>query len=243
MRAYYLESKPLSAPPRTPLTVAVWHGRPLATSVWAMVDRDALARAMTAPSVAYASRADEYIDLLGSMDAVHPVDRRVVEVWADTVEGIVLDAGCGPGHWTAHLADRGLDARGVDLVPRFVAHARAQHPGIRFDLGSIDALADADGAFGGILSWFSTIHHDPVAIEVPLREFARVLRPEGRLLLGFFVADTVEPFDHAVVRAYRWAVDELSLRMHAAGFDVVELHTRETTGERPVGALAGVRRS
>ena len=49
------------------------------------------------------------------MDAVHPVDRRIVETWAGTVDGTVLDAGCGPGHWTAHLASRGVDVRGADL--------------------------------------------------------------------------------------------------------------------------------
>ncbi|WP_295839936.1 class I SAM-dependent methyltransferase [uncultured Microbacterium sp.] len=191
---------------------------------------------------AYDARADEYIAALGTMDAVHPVDRRIVETWAAGVSGPVLDAGCGPGHWTAHLVGFGLDVRGVDLAPRFVAHARAAHPGIRFDAGTIDDLEVADGEVGGILSWFSTIHHAPDKIGGPLREFARVLRPGGSLLLGFFVGPGMEAFDHAVVRAYRWSVAELAQEVDAAGFDVVETHTRETRGERPVGALMCVRR-
>ena len=191
---------------------------------------------------AYDARADEYIAALGTMDAVHPVDRRIVETWAAGVSGPVLDAGCGPGHWTAHLVGLGLDVRGVDLAPRFVAHARAAHPGIRFDAGTIDDLEVADGEVGGILSWFSTIHHAPDEIGGPLREFARVLRPGGSLLLGFFVGAGIEVFDHAVVRAYRWSVAELAQEVDAVGFDVVETHTRETRGERPVGALMCVRR-
>ena len=175
------------------------------------------------------------------MDAVHPVDRRIVETWAGTVDGTVLDAGCGPGHWTAHLASRGVDVRGADLSSRFIDHARATNPGIRFDLTDIDALPERDDSLGGILSWFSTVHHDPDMIHVPLAEFARVLRPGGRLLLGFFVGPTIELFPHAVAPAYRWPVRELALRVDAAGFDVVESHTRETTGERPVGALSAVR--
>jgi SAM-dependent methyltransferase len=191
---------------------------------------------------AYDARADEYIAALGTMDAVHPVDRRIVDAWAAGVRGPVLDAGCGPGHWTAHLADLGVDVRGVDLAPRFVAHARAAHPGIRFDAGTIDRLEAADGGFDGILSWFSTIHHAPDSVGGPLREFARVLRPGGSLLLGFFVGAGIEAFDHAVVRAFRWSVAELAQEVDAAGFDVVETHTRETRGERPVGALMCVRR-
>ncbi|SDO38979.1 Methyltransferase domain-containing protein [Microbacterium sp. ru370.1] len=186
---------------------------------------------------AYDARADEYIAALGSMDAVHPVDRAIVNAWATGLTGPVLDAGCGPGHWTEHLADLGLDVRGVDLAPRFVEHARAAHPGIRFDVGSIDRLDAVDDSFGGILSWFSTIHHAPEAISAPLNEFARVTRPGGAVLLGFFVGPAIEPFDHAVVRAYRWPASELARRVDAAGFDVIETHTRESAGERAVGAL------
>lgn len=194
-------------------------------------------------STAYDARADEYIAALGSMDAVHPVDRSIVDAWAASVTGPVLDAGCGPGHWTAHLTGQDLDVRGVDLAPRFVEHARAVHTGIRFDVDTIDDLKAADGEFGGILSWFSTIHHEPARIGVPLREFARTLRPGGRLLLGFFVGAEVEAFDHAVVRAYRWPAAEVKRSADAAGFDVVETQVRETRGERPVGALMCERRA
>lgn len=192
---------------------------------------------------AYDTRAEEYIAALGSMDAVHPVDRAIVDAWAAGLTGPVLDAGCGPGHWTAHLAGSGLDVRGVDLAPRFVEHARATHPGIRFDVGTIDDLEQAAGGLGGILSWFSTIHHAPDAVSTPLREFARKTRPGGGLLLGFFVGSVLEPFDHAVTRAWRWPVDDLSERVDAAGFDIVETHTRATRGARRVGALACERRA
>lgn len=195
------------------------------------------------PPPAYDARADEYIAALGTMDAVHPVDRAIVDAWAARLTGPVLDAGCGPGHWTAHLAGSGLDVRGVDLAPRFVEHARAAHRGIRFDVGTIDELEMADGGLGGILSWFSTIHHAPDAVSTPLREFARTIRPGGGLLLGFFVGRVLEPFDHAVTRAWRWPVDDLSERVDAAGFDVVETHTRATRGARPVGTLVAERRA
>lgn len=197
---------------------------------------------MTSTTAAYEARAQEYIDALGTMDAVHPVDRAVVDAWADEVSGPVLDAGCGPGQWTAHLAGRGLDVRGVDLAPRFVEHARATRPGIRFDVASIDELPDADASLGGVLAWFSTIHHSPDRIGVALRECARALRPGGELLLGFFVGAAPEPFDHAVTRAWRWPVAELTREVDAAGFDVLEAQTRETRGARPVGSLRCERR-
>ena len=192
---------------------------------------------MSHVSDAYARRADEYAQLFGTMTAVHPSDRRLVEAWADAVEGRVLDAGCGPGHWTHHLATRGLDARGIDAVPRFVARARAAYPSVRFDVGSLDAIDEPDGALGGILSWYSIIHHEPERIAVPLAEFARVLRPGGTLVVGYFDGAAVEPFDHAVARAYRWPATELGARLEDCGFEVLEAHRRAGRGHRPHGAI------
>jgi hypothetical protein len=53
--------------------------------------------------VAYSGRATEYIDLLGSMSSVHPSDLQIVSTWAGDVHGNLIDAGCGPGHWTNFL--------------------------------------------------------------------------------------------------------------------------------------------
>src|SRR5690606_26353747 len=65
---------------------------------------------------AYARRAEEYTELLGSVEVMAPVDVRRIETWARTFCGPLLDLGCGPGHWTAHLAALGLDVEGWDPV-------------------------------------------------------------------------------------------------------------------------------
>ncbi|MET4052419.1 SAM-dependent methyltransferase [Frigoribacterium sp. PvP054] len=189
--------------------------------------------------VRYAERADEYARHLGSMSSVHPADEHLVTSWARAVGGPVLDAGCGPGHWSGHLAARGVDVRGVDQVPEFVEHARRAHPAVPFDLGDVDALPYGPGEFSGVLAWYSLIHHDPGGIRRPLDEFARVLRPGGGLLVGFFAGSTVEPFDHAITTAWRWSPDLLADALRASGFDVLETHTRTgpPSGPRPHGAL------
>ncbi|ACZ20049.1 methyltransferase family protein [Sanguibacter keddieii DSM 10542] len=197
---------------------------------------------MTGTSAAYSARAAEYADLLGSMTAVHLADRQLVDSWAGGLSGRVLDAGCGPGHWTAHLQRLGLDAYGIDLAPALVEHARSTYPGVRFELQSIDQIDEPDGSLGGVLSWFSTIHHEPSTISVPIAELARTLRPGGQLVLGYFDGDVCEPFDHAVVRAYRWPADELHRVLEAAGLEVVETRRRSARGERPVGAIVCERR-
>ena len=192
---------------------------------------------MTRTTDAYSNRASEYVDLLGSVSAMHHADRHLIETWGAAASGRLIDAGCGPGHWTHHLAERGADIRGIDLVPEFIDHARATHPGVRFDVESIESIDEPDAALGGVLAWFSTIHHEPSGIAAPLVEFARVLRPGGSLLLGYFEAEETEAFDHAVLRAYRWRATDLQRELETAGFQVVEIHRRAERGQRPVGAI------
>lgn len=193
-------------------------------------------------SAAYSRRAREYTELLGSMAAVHPSDLQLVSKWASDVDGEIVDAGCGPGHWTNFLAEQGHAARGVDLVPEFVTYATNTFPGVSYTLGSLDSLDAGAGSAGGILSWYSLIHYEPETIRIPLQEFSRTLKPGGTLLVGFFEGQTVEEFAHAVTPAYRWPVDDLGNELDATGFDVVESHVRKTAGQRPVAALVARRR-
>ncbi|MBG6185513.1 SAM-dependent methyltransferase [Arthrobacter sp. CAN_A214] len=198
---------------------------------------------MTIVTNAYSRRAEEYIDLLGTMDAVHPLDRQLIDSWAATVSGRALDAGCGPGHWTSYLTARGLDIYGIDLVPSFLEHARSTYPGATFKLGSIDNLQERDGSLDGILSWYSTIHHEPSHIGVPIAEFSRTIRAGGVLLLGHFDGAKIEPFDHAVTRAYRWPAAELEAILEGHGFEVLETHRRTGQSHRPLGAIVARRES
>jgi len=186
---------------------------------------------------AYARRAVEYAEQLGSMTSVHPADLQLVTGWADRLDGPVIDAGCGPGHWAGYLAERGVNIRGIDLVPSFVDHARRAYPNASFAVGDIGALPEPAGTVAGVLAWYSLIHHDPDSLRDALAEFARVLRPNGELLLGFFEAPVLERFEHAVATAYRWPVDALSDELRSAHFDVVETHTRTGPGHRPHGAI------
>ncbi len=182
---------------------------------------------------AYSARAAEYVDKLGSVSSLHPSDRALIESWAGDVDGPILDAGCGPGHWTGYLAERGSEARGVDQVPAFIEHARRTYPGVSFEVASFGHLPDATASAGGILAWYSLIHHEPDTVHGVLDEFARILRPGGALLLGFFLGSDVEPFDHTVATAYRWSPEALSTQLSAAGFEVVETHTRTGRARRP----------
>ena len=141
-----------------------------------------------------ASYADETRDLL---------DRRLhvragVVLFADLVRAIgggpVADVGCGPGHTTALLRELGADAFGIDLSPAMIEIARREHPGVRFEVGSMTDLELADDSLAGVLAWWSLMYIPDEAMPGVLGQFHRMLRPGGLLTVGFHVGDesTVE---------------------------------------------------
>ena len=190
---------------------------------------------------AYTRRAEEYISLLGSVADTHELDRELISRWAKRLDGPVLDAGCGPGHWADHLRRLGHDIEGVDLTPAFVARARERFPEVPFRVASFDDLGVPDAGLGGILAWYSLIHLEPARVPSALEEFARCIRPGGSLLLGFFDGARIEAFPHKVVTAYFWPPSAMTERLEAAGFAVEAVHTRSEEGTRPHAAIVARR--
>jgi ubiquinone/menaquinone biosynthesis C-methylase UbiE len=194
---------------------------------------------------AYDARAAKYVELAGAIEQMDARDAAVIAAWRDATPGRLLDAGCGPGHWTEFLGRGGRDARGVDLSVEFIATARSRHPGIAFEVGTFRDLPFDSGSFGGILAWYSLIHTPPADVPGVLAEFARVLAPGGSILIGFFDGEPREPFAHAVAPAYFWSADALAELLADAGFAVVSTEGRgREIGEisaRPHGSLVAVR--
>jgi SAM-dependent methyltransferase len=181
---------------------------------------------------AYSLLAERYIDLLGSLDQVHPDDLRFIDRHLRPVSGPVLDLGCGPGHLTGFLRTMHADVTGVDLVPEFVAHARQAHPTARFEVGSLLDRDRAPASVAGALVWYSLIHLEPEQVDSALAAVRRVMVPGGALVLGFFEGAERGTFAHKVTTAYRWPADEMSRRLTLAGFAEQERMHRGREGDR-----------
>ena len=122
-----------------------------------------------------------------------PYVRAALALFAELVSagggGPVADVGCGPGHVTARLHDSGLDAFGIDLSPVMIDVARREHPGLRFEVGSMTDLPLADASVAGLVAFWSLIHLPDHALPGVFGHFRRALRPGGPLLLGFHVGE------------------------------------------------------
>ena len=99
----------------------------------------------------------------------------------------VLDAACGEGYGTALLGTVAASVLGVDIDLATIDHARATYgegERIRFLAASCSGLPLPSASFDLIVS-FETIEHLNVSDQVDmLTEFARVLAPDGLVVLS-----------------------------------------------------------
>lgn len=189
---------------------------------------------------AYSSMSKQYIGLFDGGWQDHEDDTALVRRHLIGLAGPLLDLGCGPGHWTAYLHSLGADVTGVDIVPEFIAHARATHPGPEFKLSSMTELDIPEHSVAGILAWYSTIHLPPTELDRVLAAFRRLLAPSGMLVVGFFDSDDdVAAFDHKVMTAYRWPVDVFTQHLAKAGFTEVQ-RLQQQSPDRPDRKYAAV---
>ncbi|HEX3957400.1 MAG TPA: class I SAM-dependent methyltransferase [Trebonia sp.] len=188
---------------------------------------------LTATAEAYDAAAARYADFVrGELDHL-PLDRSLLAAFAEYVRAAgarpVADLGCGPGRIAAYLRGLGLDVLGLDMSPAMIDLAHGAYPGLRFEVGSMDALALPDGELGGIVSWYSVIHAAPAELPAYFAEFARVLATGGYLLAAFFESGggPVTAFDHKVAPAFLWPIDDLAALAGEAGFTEVGRMLRE----------------
>ena len=136
--------------------------------------------------VSYDEVAVSYADQLREVLSGEPYLRAALALFADMVcasgGGPVADLGCGPGHVTAHLHGLGIDAFGIDLSPAMIGVARRDHPGVRFEVGSMTDLDLPDASVAGLLAFWSLVHMPDEAVPAVFSQFRRVLRPGGPLL-------------------------------------------------------------
>lgn len=94
----------------------------------------------------------------------------------------ILDVGCGTGVLTraALLAGENIRVTGVDPVETFMSFAReAAGSRAAFQVGSVDALPFADGAFDAVLGLLVLQEFDDP--DRAIAEMARVTRPYGKV--------------------------------------------------------------
>jgi SAM-dependent methyltransferase len=134
----------------------------------------------------------------------------------------ILDAGCGTGINCRHFASRGR-AVGLDFSAEALTFARGrQVPWLV--RGSVDALPFADGRFDLVTSFDVLYHLDVRSEGDAMREFARVMKPGGYVLVRLPAYDWLRSaHDRAVHTRHRFTRGELRSMFREAGLEVRSL--------------------
>ena len=157
------------------------------------------------------------------------------EAMLDTVDGPVIDIGCGPGRLVLSLARRGLPALGVDASPSAVALARRR--------GAAVLERDVFGRLPGEGRWATAllfdgnigIGGDPARLLVRCRELTggkgRVVAEVEPPGAGLRRLTTWLERDGDRTASFPWAVvgaDAIGPLAHQAGLDVTGLVSTQT---------------
>jgi SAM-dependent methyltransferase len=172
----------------------------------------------------------------------------VLELIGDVAGVDVLDAACGTGRYSLPLAEAGARVCGLDSSEEMLSHARgkATERGLAPDLriGDLHALPFEDESFDLVVSGLALCHIPDLS--PVMAEFARVLRPGGRLIVSDFhpfclLIGWRTAFDRPEARY--WIENHLNLTeayvraLLANGFALTELR-ESVVDERVAGILS-----
>jgi ubiquinone/menaquinone biosynthesis C-methylase UbiE len=141
----------------------------------------------------------------------------------------VLDVGCGAGTLAIeiqhHVSNAGR-VTGIDPGTQQIARARVKaarrHVPIDFQIGVIEHLSFPNQTFDVV---FTTLmmHHLPASLQRQGRaEIARVLKPEGRLVLADFTRKKEHQGQAAHFHAGGSSIHDLVVMVSEAGFSGVD---------------------
>jgi SAM-dependent methyltransferase len=181
----------------------------------------------------YDKVAEEYTRRISDELTHKPLDRQLLDRFADSMRGrgIVCDLGCGPGHVARYLHERQVDVIGIDISRAMVEQARRLNPSIHFQQGDMLSLEVEDGAWAGVVAFYSIINIPRGEVAAALGEIKRALQPGGLLLMSFHIGEGLihmdEWWEKEVSLEFNFfQVGEVRENLRGAGFVIEEVIER-----------------
>lgn len=145
----------------------------------------------------------------------------------------ILDAGCGPGVDSAYMVSQDFEVVGVDLSDKMLELARKKSPNTRFEKADIRELNFDENSFDGILASYSLIHIPKKDIQNVIKNFLKILKPDGVMCIGIqegkseevFITEPFKPDEKIFVNVI--STEELRRLLEEHGFRIVDEFMRK----------------
>lgn len=149
---------------------------------------------------------------------------RVVKL-AEIRDGMtVLDIGVGTGLLSERVPP-GARRYGIDISPKMLEKAREKGLPVELAEGSFLAIPYPDLTFDRVISTFAFHHLTPQEKDLGLQEMRRVLKPEGRIVIGDLMVENPAQMDQIRTRFVREGRTDLLVELKDEYFTVLESAT------------------
>lgn len=154
--------------------------------------------------------------------------------------GSILDVGCGFGKDVKIFSEKGFQVIGIDLSTELLKIAVEFAPLAKFIKMDMRKLEFPDQNFDGVWCKAALLHLNDSDMEIALKEFSRVLKPDGILYLSFKKGvgskEVVDSFSSDKGRFYNYQTKEsLEKMLEKTGFkafDIYYINERERFGPK-----------
>ncbi len=168
-------------------------------------------------------------------------DNKYIDAFLHDLDGIkILDVGCGNGRDCKYISEQGFDVNGIDLSAGMLAIAKEKVPNGKFEVMDIASITYPENSYDGIISNCSLFHIPSEELPQTLESFARVLKPNGKLLLilqeGLGETMIEEPYRPGVnIYMNYFSVGKITNMLQKYGFEVKTIGKEETPNEFELG--------
>jgi SAM-dependent methyltransferase len=151
------------------------------------------------------------------------MDRQLLDELALAARSPIVDVGCGPGQVGAYLKQHDRAVLGADISKEMASLAARRLDGAL--VADLRALPLAEHSAGAVVAFYSVIHLPRNDLDLAFAEFARVLCPDGHLLVSVHEGEgenTISEFlgEPVSLSATFFTLDELTRAAEAAGLAV-----------------------
>ena len=168
-------------------------------------------------------------------------DNKYIDAFLQSLDGIkILDVGCGNGKDCKYISQKGFEVNGIDLSVGMLAIAKEKVPNGKFEVMDIADITYPENSYDGIISNCSLFHIPSEELPKTLESFARVLKPNGKLLLilqeGLGETMIEEPYRPGVnIYMNYFSVETISNLLQEYGFEVNSIEKEESPNEFELG--------
>lgn len=99
----------------------------------------------------------------------------------------ILDVGCGPGHYSSYFIDRGYWVEAIDTSSEMLRLVSERDPRVRTRMLDMSRLDYDECQFDGLWVCASLPHIPKESVGAVLRDFRRVLEPDGCMLVNAII--------------------------------------------------------